>query len=403
MLVTRRRVLRFCTGPAALLAGAGLGLAVPGLGPLAAQSGGFVATLGRDTVHVERFTRQGDRLEGMVVTRTPVTRIIHWSMTLDAAGKPTRYDVRTTRADGTPIRTTATEGSMTFRRDSVIRETLRNGQPETQRVPAPNGALPGPLLPYIGVTYLIYEIGFAQARARAAAGEPPALRFLTMLPMQMAPGNTKVWLVGPDSAEADYFGVARHGYKFAPDGTLMHADWTGTTYRYKVERVPRIDVEAIAKAWAEADQRGLAMGALSPRDTARGRAGATDLAVDYSRPAKRGRVVWGEVVPWDRVWRLGADMATGLTTSADLRLGDTPVPAGSYTLWLLPSADGAATLIINSATRIFGTQYNPARDFARVPMEPAANPSPVERLTIEVSEGRLWIRWDERAWSVPVR
>jgi hypothetical protein len=368
---------------------------------LAAQTGGFVATLGRDTVHIERFTRFADRIEGTVVTRSPRTRVAHYVLRLDASGAPSRYELRSTRGDGTADTLPTSNGVLVLGGDSITREVTVNGAPVVQRLASPGRVLPGPMLPYVGVTYLVYELAFQEARARANADGLSSIRLLTLMARQMAPGETRAWFIGPDSVELDYFGQARSGYKLDGAGRLIRADWTGTTYRYRIARLSSApDVDAIAAAWHAADARGAAMGPLSPRDSAVGSVGATQVVVSYSRPSKRGRRVWGEVVPDGRVWRLGADMATEVRFSTDVRVGDVAVPAGSYSLWMLPAADGSAQLIVNKQARIFGTQYNPAHDLARIPLVRRATPEPVERLTLEVSGQRLLIRWDDAEWSV---
>ena len=70
-----------------------------------AQTGSFVATLGRDTMHLERFTRRGTVLEGIVVSRVPETRVLKYQMSYDAAGNVTRYEMRITDAAGAPVKT----------------------------------------------------------------------------------------------------------------------------------------------------------------------------------------------------------------------------------------------------------------------------------------------------------
>jgi hypothetical protein len=140
--------------------------------------------------------------------------------------------------------------------------------------------------------------------------------------------------------------------------------------------------------------------ALSPRDTVGAQVEDARVTIEYSRPSRRGRDIWGALVPWNQVWRLGADAATHMETTADLVVGGTRVPAGRYTLWMLPSAGGASQLIINNRVNIFGTQYDASGDFARVALEsvaPAAAGGP-ERLTIRVSDGYLWINWHDRSW-----
>jgi hypothetical protein len=366
-----------------------------------AQTGGFVVTLGSDTLHVERFARTANRIDGVIVTRSPATRVARYSLSLAPDGTPLRYEIETRQPDGSPIVATGMRGSITYLRDSVVRETLRQAESVTHRIAAVVPPFPGPSIPYVGVSYLMYELAFADARRRGAPAEM-AIHLVTMNPGQTTPQRIRAWLPFPDSAELDYFGIARSGYRFNGRGDLIRADWRNTTYRYRVARVDTVDVDGIARSWAEADRRGNAMGALSPRDTARTTIGGATITVDYSRPATRGRIIWGDVVPWNRVWRLGADVATHFTTSADLRIGDVDVPAGAYTLWMVPAEGDSARLIINTQTRIFGTNYNPARDLARIPLSRSLNPTAVERLTIGVDAGVLWIRWADLAWSATV-
>jgi hypothetical protein len=179
-----------------------------------------------------------------------------------------------------------------------------------------------------------------------------------------------------------------------------------------VERVLDVDVHQVAKAWAALDASGKAMGPLSPRDSATARVGDATVSIRYARPGKRGRVIFGDIVPWDTVWRTGANDATVFTTDRDLEIGGRLIPAGSYTLFTIPTRSGA-TLIINRETMrngepLAGTDYDPTQDFARVAMTSRALATPVERLTIEVAprpggESVLRIAWDTREMTVPIR
>src|SRR6185503_15232723 len=95
----------------------------------------------------------------------------------------------------------------------------------------------------------------------------------------------------------------------------------------------------------------------SPPGTAEVSLKGKTITIDYSRPSMRGRKIMGELVPYDKVWRTGANEATTLTTPVDLNIGGTKVPAGKYTLWTLPSA-GTWKLIINKQTGQWGTNYD---------------------------------------------
>jgi len=369
--------------------------------PLGAQSrGGFVATLGTDTVQVESFDVHGRDVQGVVLVRTPTLRTLRWRMTVGDSGRMTSYEVRASDVNGRPI-VDGVSGSMRLERDSIVRVSYRAGAADTQRISAPRGAVPGPGLPYLGVSYLIYEAALRNARQPGAPAIDTAVYQLTLNSGQRSVLRTRAWLVGADSAELDYFNAGRSGYKFDGAGRLLRSDWTGTTYRYKVRRVDAIDIAAIGDAWAAAERNGAAFGALSPRDSTIAVVAGTTVRIDYSRPAARGRVVWGEVVPWDRVWRLGADMATHITLSHDLRIGETVIPAGRYSLWMLPSKT-APQLIVNSAVGVFGTNYPPSRDFARIPLMVSTGNAHAERLTISVNETALSIHWADTIWRVAV-
>ena len=359
-----------------------------------------MATLGTDTVHIEQFTTTPGAMRGTIVTRVPTTRIINWSLTHDSTGLPLQYTVETHDIDLRPMTHNGAAGSMDFG-DTTVRTTFRGNDRFTHLIPTPRHTFPAPTIPYIGVSYLMYEAAFADARQRAAARRDTSLSMLSMSPAQIGATRTRAWLIGTDSAELSYFGVAKSGYRFDDSGRLLNADWTRTTYRYRVRRIPAPDVIAIAQRWASADRSGRALGVLSPRDTVFAAVGSAQITIDYSRPSKRGRVIWGDVVPWDSVWRLGADRATHLTTSEELVVGGVTLPAGQYTLWMIPSYD-KPLLVINRAVNVFGTAYNPARDFARVPMQLTSPIVEAERLTLSVEAGVLIVRWDEMAWSVRI-
>jgi hypothetical protein len=373
--------------------------ALPALGQT--SRGAFIARLGTDTVQLERFERSGNTISGTVLQRTPTFRAIKWSMTLDASGRPARYEAAATDASGQPL-LNGTSGSMEFAGDTIVRTAYRNGQAETARLAAPNGAVPSPNLPYVGVTFLAYEWAFDALRRRLPTSGDTALYQLTLLAGQAAPSTTRAWIIGTDSAELSYFGVARSGYRFDAAGRLTSADWRGTTYRYRIERLADANLDPIARAWGEAEQAKRGFGALSPRDSVKAALGPARLTIDYSRPAVRGRQIWGTSVPWDAVWRLGADMATHFTTDADLTIGDTAVPAGRYTLWMYPS-ESAPKLIISRAVNVFGTNYDASKDFARIPLTRRNGVEPVERLSLTVADGALRIRWADVEWSAPVK
>jgi hypothetical protein len=145
----------------------------------------------------------------------------------------------------------------------------------------------------------------------------------------------------------------------------------------------------------------------SPAKTATATIGAAKVEINYSAPYKKGRQIWGGPLldtPSAEVWRLGANEATTLKTSAPLTFGSVKVPAGSYTLYFAHGKEGAEQLVINKQTGQWGTEYNEAQDLGRVPLKMEKLSAPAEQLTISVepqgsSAGTLKIAWDDRAYS----
>jgi hypothetical protein len=109
----------------------------------AADAGAFVVRLGTDTVAVERFTRTGDRVEGDVFNRTGAApRVTHYVVTLDAAGRPTRAELRTRRPDGSAVPNSALGATITFRGDSAFADVQLPDSTAHFKVDAPAGAVP---------------------------------------------------------------------------------------------------------------------------------------------------------------------------------------------------------------------------------------------------------------------
>lgn len=111
-------------------------------------------------------------------------------------------------------------------------------------------------------------------------------------------------------------------------------------------------------------------------------AGPARIIIDYGQPHLRGRNVIGMpgVVPWDSVWRTGANLATQLSTEVDMTIGNTFVPRGVYSLFSLPTRNGWK-LVISKEVLQWGTDYDPSKDFARIDLRQRTLPEPIESLT----------------------
>jgi hypothetical protein len=141
---------------------------------------------------------------------------------------------------------------------------------------------------------------------------------------------------------------------------------------------------------------------VSPHETVTG----TNVSVRYGRPFKKGRDIFGGLVPYGKVYRLGADSATTITFEKDVEFAGKPVKAGTYTLFVIPNKE-SWTIILNGQLGQWGAySYDKYKDkdilHADVPAVKTGK-SPVEQLTISLPEGSLIINWDQTQVTVPVR
>ena len=128
-----------------------------------------------------------------------------------------------------------------------------------------------------------------------------------------------------------------------------------------------------------------------------------NISITYGRPYLKDRVIGETVDPMvGQVWRLGADEATTLKTDADLMIGDTPIAAGEYTLFVLTTltTEDAWQLIVNRQTDQWGLVFDESQDLARIDMDLAVLPQPADQLLISVEGGRLKVDWGTASASV---
>jgi hypothetical protein len=216
-------------------------------------------------------------------------------------------------------------------------------------------------------------------------------------------------LIGANTAELHHDWLAGYG-DATFDSLYRMLTYSGarSTYKVQVRRVTTPpDVEAIGKRFAALETSNGGMKQLSVRDTARATIGAASLSVDYGRPLARGRVLLGAVMPFDEVWRTGANAATQLTTSAPITLAGIHMPAGTYTLWTVPRKDGHADLIVNKQFGQWGTEYHEQMNLGKERLSVDTTTSPMEKFTVSIvpagaRKGTLVMEWGTFRWSAPV-
>lgn len=128
------------------------------------------------------------------------------------------------------------------------------------------------------------------------------------------------------------------------------------------------------------------------------------IKVLYGRPQKKGRTIFGSLVPYNKVWRTGANEATEITFFKDVKLGEQEIKAGTYTLFTIPGKK-SWTIIINSDTNVWGSYYyDKDKDVARIDV-PVNNIDPIEYFSIafikETDGTNMILAWDNINVAVP--
>jgi hypothetical protein len=334
-----------------------LGLPV-GAAAQRADSASYIVRFGTDTVAVERWIRTPDGLEAVSVTRVPHTEVRRYAVRFDAAGRVTHL--------------------------------LRDGSMQPVE---PTGAVPAAAGFYA-------PQGLILAQAARARDTLAVVTVNTGANVQ----QQRVRRIGPDIFEVlNQAGAVTSRAHLTSDGLLFFLETGGST---TVQRVDWFDIDALARDFAARDARGAGVGPLSTRDTISLRIDGATLRVDYGRPAARGRSIFGGLVPFDRVWRTGADDPTQLTIDRPVRIGDVRLEPGTYSLYTVPGRDRWVLGINRGYGMSAAMAPDPAQDVGRVDLTVRALPQHTERFTIVLEPAAggalLRLQWERTEASVPI-
>jgi hypothetical protein len=146
----------------------------------------------------------------------------------------------------------------------------------------------------------------------------------------------------------------------------------------------------------------------SPKSTATGKIGSANVTITYSSPAVKGRKIWGELVPYGKVWRAGANEATIIETDKDLVVEGKKLPAGKYSLYALPG-EKEWQIIINSQTGQWGiersgeTTRKPETDVVVVTVKPKQSASMEESLVYKINNNGIVLKWEKLEIPVAIK
>ncbi|MEZ4455432.1 MAG: DUF2911 domain-containing protein [Gemmatimonadales bacterium] len=302
----------------ALAAGAAL--------PAAAQQGVIVYRLGRDTVALEKFSRTRQSFSGEMVTRSGAAVIrTEYEIALDRTGWPTSAVVRRVLGNGAPIPNNPTEYRLTFGADSATRTLVWPDSTSTRSYRVARGFPAMPVFVYAPLALLRGRAGGDSTGTLGPTGNPGYHAFE---PAGWGHATAPRWPV-------------RHAASLRSGRPRLAGAWHLTTNKSIGTRSDGpADLVAIGG-------RMTPTGILSPRITAQATLMQAPIMINYGSPSVRGRSVWGgTLIPYDSVWRTGANEATHLANAKRIQLGDLTLEPGLYTLWLRHTRAGTF-LIVN--------------------------------------------------------
>jgi len=360
------------------------------------DKGLVIYKLGTDTTITQYFNFDKRKFETTIISFTGAVTKYEASGELDESGDLRQVSSKIFNLDSLGSWTISSEATNIFTGDSSVYTARRNGKEIAHRAIAGKGIVSNMadaasvmVFPYMGF-FFFFLIGDTLFHCQFVFGECRKYQVARLGKNDLKIGSTvmgRIKLVVDD-----------HGRMQGGDATGSSVNWIASVEREKRDYNQYLDLMA-KRRWA--------MGTLAPRnfrDTARLALENKKIEVDYWRPYRRNREIFGAVVPWNRVWRTGANNATQLRTDQDLEFSGNNLAKGKYSLWTFPTQQGWQ-LIVNKQADIWGTEYDSTGNLFRVPLTVEKTTEPVEIMKISLLPGennsaRLLIEWEYyKAWA----
>ncbi|MBD2701162.1 DUF2911 domain-containing protein [Spirosoma sp. BT702] len=352
----------------------------------------FIGRMGVDTVLVETYTMINNHLYGKAFIRVPEDYIGEFSIHFHPDGSIREFNVNAMNPVNSSVPYQAKSGAFEYRLNMNCRNDTctyynseRGGKAETIfRHATKTVDFVGGWVPFISLMEW-------NCLRLAKSGK-------SKIPLKMINHRIGVYDIGVHFSAKDtiIFGGPFLEYtklNVNQEGRISQVNGIGTPWNYLVTKHPPIDIEPLAKRMAKTP----GIGIPSPTETIRATVKQANIELSYGRPYKRGRVIFGGVVPYDSIWRTGAGSPTRLSLDNQIRIGTTVISKGQYSLYSIPQKD-KWLLIFSTDLKSWPTDPNRSKDFAQVviPVKTTTNRS--EQFTISIQEtaagGELTFHWD---------
>lgn len=350
-----------------------------------------IYTLGTDTTTIQYFEFDKGKFNTTILSLAGQLVKYEGSGILDKKGDIQEVKSKTYTIDSNGNWRLSAEGLNLFKGDSTIYTSHREGKLTGRRAIAAKGIVSNAadacsffVFPYMGF-FAPATIGDTAFHCQLSFGECRRYHVARIDHDELKIGS----------------GVMGHIKLFVDQkGRLMVADAIGSSLNFvAIVQREQADYKSFMNQYARSRFANKQLTNRAFRDTTRLTLIDKKVEVDYWRPYRRGRQVFGAVVPWRKIWRAGANNATQLRTAANLDFKGEKLPAGKYSLWVYPE-DENWFLHINKKADVWGTEYDPAADILKIPLIVYHILPKVEILAIHLrpltdSSFRFEIEWDD--------
>lgn len=349
-------------------------------------SGSFVAKLGRDTVIVETYNMVANHLYGKAFLRYPEDQIGVFDFHFYPDSSIRHYSMSFMKPDSSYITTWGTQGLFCENDSCTWFASWAGAEAEYVNKRAAKQ------MDFIGgwtPTLSLIEWNCMRLIKSGKQSLPITMLndYIGVRHVSISKGTNDTLIFGGPFLE--YTKI-----KVTPAGRITSYDGTGTPWNYIATKYAPIDVDEVAKRLSKTPKIGIP----SPEVKVKYPISNDTIHLSYGRPSKRGRTIFGGIVPYDSVWRTGAGDPTQITLPYNIQFGKTVIPKGKYSLYTIPQPDEWA-LIFNTDLKQWPTDPDRSKDIALVSLKLRKPDKEYETFTIAIDQvkggGIIRFIWEE--------
>ena len=353
----------------------------------------FIARMGVDTVLVETYTVINNHIYGKAFTRVPEDYIAEFTIHFYPDGSIREFNVNAMNPVNSSIPFEAKSGAFEYRLNMNCKDdtcTYFNSDPDKNVERVVKHATK--TMDFVGGWVPLISLMEWNCMRLAKSQQQS-------MPLKMINHNIGVYNIGVHYQNKDtiIFGGPFLEYtkiKTDKDGRIQNVDGIGTPWNYIVTKHSPIDIEATARRMTLTP----GIGIPSLTESKDFDIQHSKFSLTYGRPFKRGRIIFGGVVPYDSLWRTGANGPTTIAFEKDVKIGKTLVPKGKYSIYTIPKIN-EWLLIFSTDTKNWPTDPDRSKDFASVTVPVKKSPEVKQQFTIELNEtkggGQIQFMWDD--------